>query len=217
MDQETIGKVKGALEHEKAFWKSIFVQEEKFKSMQWDWENTAHVFQDLAQKYTVLDDSSRIIQIGSAVQDAINFWQVGKRYALDPLKLFYKGNFEVYDKGLSNFVGVGEKLPFKDRSFDVIICQNVIDHTFAPEMVADEFRRILKKDGILFLGLNVYAPDVVAQPHEDPIHFWMFSKADIKQLLLKRDFSIKEEHLCDTDSMEKAQWYWLAAKAPEHR
>jgi rRNA processing protein Krr1/Pno1 len=92
MNEEISRKVKVALEHEKDFWNNI-VPQDKFKSMQKDWENTANAFESLSQKYIVLDASSRVVQIGSAVQDAINFWKTGRRFAVDPLALYYKENW----------------------------------------------------------------------------------------------------------------------------
>ena len=41
--------------------------------------------------------------------------------------------------------------PFKSESYDVIICAEVIEHLIVPDLILNEIRRILKKDGILIL------------------------------------------------------------------
>jgi len=53
----------------------------------------------------------------------------------------------------------GEKLPFSDREFDLVITDNVLDHTESPGKILSEARRVLTSGGIMYLRVNVY-------------HFW---------------------------------------------
>ncbi len=46
-------------------------------------------------------------------------------------------------------VGDLEELPFKNNSFDTIICSEVIEHLLEPEKALREFERVLKSKGIL--------------------------------------------------------------------
>jgi ubiquinone/menaquinone biosynthesis C-methylase UbiE len=46
-------------------------------------------------------------------------------------------------------VGDLEDLPFKNNSFDTIICSEVIEHLLEPERAIREFERVLKSKGIL--------------------------------------------------------------------
>jgi SAM-dependent methyltransferase len=56
-----------------------------------------------------------------------------------------------------------EALPFSSRSFDVIICNHVYEHTDTPERLVAEIRRLLKPEGLCyFAGPNRYA---VMEPH----------------------------------------------------
>ena len=52
----------------------------------------------------------------------------------------------------------GTILPFKDNSFDYAISASVIEHTTDPVLYLSEIHRVLKKDGVLYLGFpNKYA------------------------------------------------------------
>lgn len=44
-----------------------------------------------------------------------------------------------------------EKIPFTDEFFDLIVCRQVIEHLFDPDKALDEFHRVLKKKGFLFM------------------------------------------------------------------
>jgi ubiquinone/menaquinone biosynthesis C-methylase UbiE len=47
----------------------------------------------------------------------------------------------------------GEELPYPDRSFDRILCSEVIEHVLAPVLLLKEMKRVLKDDGILSLSI----------------------------------------------------------------
>lgn len=49
----------------------------------------------------------------------------------------------------------GQKLPFKDNSFDMVVCIEVYEHAFNPNQLLREISRVLKPDGIL----NITAPN----------------------------------------------------------
>lgn len=51
------------------------------------------------------------------------------------------------ERGNSCVAGFGERLPFKDNSFDVVICSAVLEHVLAPEVIATEMVRVLKPAG----------------------------------------------------------------------
>jgi 2-polyprenyl-3-methyl-5-hydroxy-6-metoxy-1,4-benzoquinol methylase len=55
-------------------------------------------------------------------------------------------------------VDVNKKLPFKDSSFDLIWCSEVIEHLDNPKKTISEFIRVLKKNGRIILTTpNSYA------------------------------------------------------------
>ncbi|PWB49390.1 MAG: class I SAM-dependent methyltransferase [Candidatus Methanoperedenaceae archaeon] len=91
------------------------------------------------------------------------------------------------------------QLPFKTGSYDLIWCYEVLQHILSEERecAAREFRRILRKDGILFM--EVFGKDdlryggIEIEPgtfsRENGIVYHYFDRAEIEELL--RDFSCK--------------------------
>jgi SAM-dependent methyltransferase len=49
------------------------------------------------------------------------------------------------------------RLPMDDASFDLIVCENVVDHTQDPRAVLAEGRRLVRPDGRLLFGVNVFS------------------------------------------------------------
>jgi SAM-dependent methyltransferase len=52
--------------------------------------------------------------------------------------------------------GVAETLPFRDASFDKVICQGSLDHFVAPRDFMREAARIVRPDGRVIVGLANY-------------------------------------------------------------
>ena len=48
----------------------------------------------------------------------------------------------------------GKSLPFKDNSFDLITCINVVEHLFDTDSFLLEVRRILKRKGVFIIATN---------------------------------------------------------------
>jgi SAM-dependent methyltransferase len=49
--------------------------------------------------------------------------------------------------------GDGERLPFPDRTFDVIVFNHIYEHVVDADAVVKELHRVLADDGVLYLGL----------------------------------------------------------------
>lgn len=50
------------------------------------------------------------------------------------------------------FILINRKLPFNDSSFDVVICNQVYEHTDSPKEMFSEIHRVLKTGGVCFFG-----------------------------------------------------------------
>ena len=47
-------------------------------------------------------------------------------------------------------------LPYKDESFDAVICSEVLEHVAYEPSIFSELRRVLRKDGLLIVGTPDY-------------------------------------------------------------
>ena len=109
-------------------------------------------------KFSIISDETKILQIGSAGEGAIFFFDIGDRYAIDPLANFYSKEFgEIIDERVTFLEGVGEKLPWDDNFFDIVIIFNVLDHVDSPYDVLDEMHRVLKNGGITYIGVHIFS------------------------------------------------------------
>ena len=52
--------------------------------------------------------------------------------------------------------GLGEELPFRSDSFDVVVCKGALDHFFDPMRSVREMRRILQPEGVAIIALANY-------------------------------------------------------------
>jgi len=46
-----------------------------------------------------------------------------------------------------------KKFPFKDKYFDIVVCNQVIEHLYNPDNAFEEIRRVLKNDGIAIISV----------------------------------------------------------------
>jgi len=84
-----------------------------------------------------------------------------------------------YPKNISLISGYGEYLPFKKHVFDIIFCSNMLDHTYVPEKVIKEIKRVLKINGFFILTVEIFEKKIV----RDEGHPYCFRKDDILRLL----------------------------------
>ncbi|GMV31407.1 MAG: hypothetical protein AMXMBFR59_35320 [Rhodanobacteraceae bacterium] len=112
------------------------------------------------QTLTVLDVGGRLQPYRPLLEDRAALY-----VAIDPV-------FE----GLLDVAGVGEQLPFRDASFDVVICTQVLNYVSSPRQVIAEIRRVLKPDGTLYLTVPAISPLM----HD---HRWSFMPEGLKVLL----------------------------------
>lgn len=94
------------------------------------------------------------------------------------------------------------KLPFKDSSFDCVLCSEVLEHLENPESCVNECRRILKEGGIAVFAcptlniplkflIPIYRKLAGIPKHSHEEHLNVFSAKDIANIL-KNYFDILE-------------------------
>ncbi len=107
-------------------------------------------------------------------------------------------------------------LPFKNNSFDTVICSEVIEHVNERKKVFSELSRVLKKKGVLIIGTPDYdrfawnviefiyaklAPGAYAEEH---INHYTYKT--LKEILEKKNFSIeKTKYVLGSEMIMKAR------------
>jgi len=151
-------------------------------------------------------DSFRIIEIGCGPIGIINYINRGQRYGLDSLEEFYKSNdtlTKLRNTDVLYLEGTGEKIPFEENFFDLVIIDNVLDHVYDTNAVMNEIRRVLKPSGFLYLIVNVRTR-FGTQVHKilsglliDKGHPQSFDVISIRNLIGRFQFSIRSESVTD--------------------
>lgn len=77
----------------------------------------------------------------------------------------------------------GLTIPFSDKSFDTILCTQVLEHADDPEVLVKECARVLKPGGKVFFSMPFTYPE-----HEIPYDFRRFTRFEHERLCKKNDF-----------------------------
>lgn len=102
---------------------------------------------------------SRLLEVGSGSHGLTFFWEPeGLRVGLDPLAVDYGTLFPTWQRRAPRCAALGEALPFRDGTFDVVLSDNVIDHAEQPAEILREAVRVLEPGGRLFFSVNVHHP-----------------------------------------------------------
>jgi SAM-dependent methyltransferase len=102
-----------------------------------------------------------------------------------------------YEKTTYHIEGIGEYLPLDDKSVDIVLCINVLDHVKSPSDVLREINRCLKEGGELVLWLQTYSTFILFRRllgRIDTPHPHHFNDTDILSLLNDNGFEINYHH-----------------------
>lgn len=128
----------------------------RYRAMRPGWRSSGDQLEALVRSKVTPD--SRILDLGCGRGGVVElFWRDVKLAAgLDPDSPSLS---EHRAPGMPVIRGVGERLPFADSSFDLIVCVWVLEHLQEPQATFREVRRVLRPGGhFLFLTPNLRNP-----------------------------------------------------------
>lgn len=122
---------------------------------------------DLIESHKPILADARVIEVGSGAHGLIFYFGSQNGIGVDPLAVDYAALFPQWQRQALTVAAFGERLPFADSGFDVVICDNVVDHAESPETIVKELVRVLTPGGLLYFTVNVHHAiySVAAQAH----------------------------------------------------
>ncbi len=82
---------------------------------------------------------------------------------------------------------LGEMKILPSQKFDYVLCTQVLEHLPEPEKAFQEFYRVLKKNGRLFLTTHL-----AFEEHGAPADYWRFTRYGLKYLAEKAGFKVEK-------------------------
>jgi len=142
----------------------------------------------------------KILEVGGAGTPLIdNFKIKSKKIAIDPLQNKYNKIFKFENSEVERMQMKAEDIDFKDNSFDYLICRNCIDHVEDAELVLDNFYRIIRPDGLIYISVNTFSGllFLIRTLYKDPEHPYTFSNKSFVSMITKKNFKIEKKILDD--------------------
>jgi SAM-dependent methyltransferase len=85
---------------------------------------------------------------------------------------------EISDLPTTDVICYGENLPFKNESFNGVVCLAVLEHVVNPQIVFDELVRVTKPGGRIIIDWPFLQPY-----HGHPFHFYNATSQGVQQLV----------------------------------
>ena len=126
--------------------------------------------------------NEKILDAGAGSQNYRIFFRHCRYEATD----FCEVNKLYENQDSLSFICDLQKIPKKDNTYDAILNIQVLEHVKNPQKVVNEFYRILKKGGKLFLTVPQGWP-----LHDEPHHYFNFTCYGLKELFENAGFRIK--------------------------
>jgi SAM-dependent methyltransferase len=120
-------------------------------------EHSTAVRDKLAAVRAIASDV-RVLEVGSGAHGLIFFFEGAERVGVDPLADEYRTLFPAWQERARTVAAFGEQLPFDNSSFDIVLCDNVVDHAENPRKIVEEIARVLAPGGMLYFTVNVHHP-----------------------------------------------------------
>lgn len=123
---------------------------------------------------------ARVLDVGCGLRPYETFFSHAKYTGIDVAE---SGRLAEGKKIDFEFDGVN--IPFKDNSYDIVICTEVLEHAIQPEGLLKEITRVLDSEGRLFLTVPF-----IWGLHELPFDFRRYTTVGIKSEIEKAGLEV---------------------------
>jgi SAM-dependent methyltransferase len=100
--------------------------------------------------------NARVLEVGSGAHGLVFYFPASRAIGVDPLAAEYAALFPTWQRRIPTIAAAGEALPFASRTFDVVLCDNVVDHAEQPAGIVREIARVLAPGGLLYFTVNCH-------------------------------------------------------------
>jgi ubiquinone/menaquinone biosynthesis C-methylase UbiE len=91
---------------------------------------------------------------------------------------------ELRDTQTADKIWDGKTIPFDSNSFDTILCTEVLEHCFEPDIILAEIYRVLKKNGVAYFTIPFVYP-----LHEVPYDAYRYTPYGLEYRFKKAQFN----------------------------
>jgi SAM-dependent methyltransferase len=99
---------------------------------------------------------ARVLEVGSGAHGLVFYFGARHAVGCDPLACDYAALFPAWQRRAQTIAAAGERLPFADSSFDLVLCDNVVDHAEDPARIVRELARVLAPGGLVYFTVNFH-------------------------------------------------------------
>ena len=143
------------LEYQEHKAKSVVGREPEFVAAM---QRSSKRVRDLLESFKPIDSRARVIEVGSGAHGLIFYFDAHHGVGIDPLAVDYARLFPAWQRRVATVASFGERLPFANDAFDIVLCDNVVDHAESPSRIVRELVRILTPGGLLYFTVNIHHP-----------------------------------------------------------
>jgi SAM-dependent methyltransferase len=120
-----------------------------------------------------LEETETILDLGCGIKPYISLFPFAKKYI----------GFDIVAGPEVDVVGKNWELPFRDNEFDALLTTQVLEHTARISETVLEIKRVVKKDGLIFVSAPMTYPE-----HEVPYDYFRFTRYGLQEIF--KDFEI---------------------------
>jgi ubiquinone/menaquinone biosynthesis C-methylase UbiE len=120
-----------------------------------------------------IEKDSKVLDVGAGVCLYKNYFRDAIYFSQD----FCEIGEDEWDSSHIDIKSDAHDMPIEDGAFDYILCTSVLEHLRYPHIAFQEFSRVLRKHGRIFLVV----PLTIGEHHE-PFDYFRFTKYALKML-----------------------------------